>query len=98
MRFSKPFIAIACILLVLVGATLGYSIRMLQGICDIDRELKFLKCESAALGCRVFLLETSQITMERSRKPIYASHGLDRVGRKGQLLPLPTSNVWEKRR
>jgi len=89
MRFSKAFIAIACILLVLLGAALGYSIRMLRGIRDIDRELKFLKCETAALGCRVFLLETSQIMMERSRKPIYASQGLGSAGRKGQLWSLP---------
>ena len=64
MRFSKSFIVIASILLVLVGAALGYSVKLLRQIGGIDREVKMLRCEVQTLGCRLFLLEARQIRME----------------------------------
>jgi hypothetical protein len=42
MRVSKSFILIASILLVLVGAALGYSVKMFLQVGDMSHQLKLL--------------------------------------------------------
>ena len=64
MRFSKSFIVIVCILLVFVGAALGYSVKVLQEVRDIDHELKLIAYDLRGLEYRIFVLETQQLRME----------------------------------
>ena len=64
MRFSKSFIAVTCILLVSVGAALGYSVKVLQGISDIDHELKLIEYDLRGVEYRIFILEAHQLKME----------------------------------
>jgi len=89
MRFSNSFIVITCIPLLLVGAALGYSVKVLQQIVGIDDELKLIGYDLRGLEYRIFILESQQLRMEPPEKAIYAHHGLGRVGLKGQLWSLP---------
>ena len=89
MRFSKAFIAIACTLLLLVGAALGYSAKLVKQMAAVDDELKLIDYDLPGLEYRIFILESQQLRMEPPEKAIYAHHGLGRVGRKGQLWSLP---------
>ncbi|MCK4788411.1 MAG: hypothetical protein KAV87_32020 [Desulfobacteraceae bacterium] len=89
MRFSKLFIAIACVLLVLVGAALGYSVKMFRQVGDMERELKLIDYDLRGLEYRIFLLESSQLQMEPPGNSNISSHGLGSAGRKGQLWSLP---------
>jgi hypothetical protein len=91
MRFSKSFIVIACILLVFVGAALGYSVKVLRQASDMGHELKLIDYDLRGLEYRIFLLETQQLRMEPPGKGDICSRGLGAAGRKGQPRPLPVS-------
>jgi hypothetical protein len=91
MRFSKPFIVLACTLLLLVGAALGYSAKLFWQMAGVDDELKLIDYDLRGLEYRIFILESQQLRMEPPEKAIYANHGLDRVDRKGQPRSLRVS-------
>jgi hypothetical protein len=92
MTFSKPFITIACILLVLVGAALGYSAKLVQQIVVMDGKVNLIDYDLRGLEYRIFILESQQLTMEPPEKAQCAYYGLGYAGRKGQFLSLPVSN------
>ena len=73
MRFSKSFIVLACTLLLLVGAALGYSVKMFLQVGEMSHELKLIDYDMRTLEYRVFLLE-SQLRMEPpgGRKEVHA--------------------------
>ena len=91
MRFSKPFILLACTLLLLVGAALGYSAKLIHQMTGVDDELKLIDYDLRGLEYRIFILENQQLRMDPPEKAIYANHGLGRIDGKGQPRFLPVS-------
>jgi len=89
MRLSKLFIAIACVLLVFVGAALGYSAKMFLQVGEMSHKLNLIDYDLRGLEYRIFILESQQLRMEPPEKAIYVHHGLDRIDGKGQPRSLP---------
>ena len=91
MKFSKPFIVLACTLLLLVGSALVYSAKLAQQMAGVDDELKLIGYDLRGLECRIFILESQQLRMDPPEKAIYANHGLGRIDGKAQSRFLPVS-------
>jgi hypothetical protein len=75
----------------LVGAALGYSVKVLTRIPNIDDELKLIDYDLRGLEYRIFILESQQLRMDPPEKALYAYYVPGSAGRKGQPRSLLVS-------
>jgi hypothetical protein len=76
MTFSRLFVIISCILLILVGGALGYSAKMFLRVGDMSHRLKLLNYDVRALEYRIFLLEDQEIRLNLGGKRNISFYGL----------------------